>query len=49
MSLTEVLKSDTLNDKLHNARSYSKRLDVHGKVLPVFVNGVAVPRNDVGS
>ena len=41
-----VLESDHSSDRLKNVRKYLSRLGADGPSPPVFVNGLAMPRND---
>ncbi|KAI9791490.1 MAG: hypothetical protein M1816_003834 [Peltula sp. TS41687] len=46
LGLQEVLKLETLHSRLDSTRKYGRRLGLESDVLPVVVNGVAIPRSE---
>ena len=46
LSLESILRSESLSDRITQAKAYLGRLDAEGLPPPFFVNGVALPRND---
>ncbi|KAM3072077.1 killer toxin resistant protein [Clarireedia jacksonii] len=45
-SLEEVLHSEDYNDRIDSARRWTKRLSADGEFPPIFVDGVALPRDE---
>ncbi|PQE07941.1 UDP-glucose:glyco glucosyltransferase protein [Rutstroemia sp. NJR-2017a WRK4] len=45
-SLEEVLHTDDYNDRIDAARRWTKRLSADGEFPPIFVDGVALPRDE---
>jgi UDP-glucose:glycoprotein glucosyltransferase len=45
-SLDEVLKSEDYQDLIQASKKWMKRLSANSKIPPLFVNGVAIPRDE---
>lgn len=46
MLLDDVLMAETYNDRISNVRRWIKRLAADTPTPPIFINGVAIPRNE---
>lgn len=46
LSYQEVVVDSDLQQRLHGVKTYNDRLALNGKLPPVLVNGIAVPRAD---
>lgn len=42
----EILKSEDYQDRIQASKNWMSRLSADSKIPPVFVNGVAIPRNE---